>query len=57
MHNTVNNVLFEWNKVSIISEAIVQQRLRSLGYEIRCDGLNNFPTDSHTLGNLLEEVK
>jgi hypothetical protein len=57
VHNTVNNVLFEWNKVSIISEAIVQQRLRSLGYEIRCDGLNNFPTDSHTLGNLLEEVK
>lgn len=56
VHNTVNNVLFEWDKVNIIAEAIVQQRLRSLGYEIRCDGLNNFPTDSKTLSNLLEEV-
>lgn len=53
--STVNNNLFTWVPISIISEAIVQQRLRKIGYEIRCDGLNVFPTDSRTLYNLLEK--
>ena len=46
----------EWENLSLVAEAIVQQRLRTLGYEIRCDGLNTFPTDSKTLYNLLEKV-
>jgi hypothetical protein len=45
---------FNWCSLNIISESIIQQRLRSLGYEIRCNGLNTFPTDSKTLYNLLE---
>jgi len=53
---TVSNKDLTWNPVNVISEAIVQQRLRSLGYEIRCDQLNTFPTDSKTLYNLLEKV-
>lgn len=32
--------------LSIIDEAYVQYRLRMHGYEIRCFGLNNFPTTS-----------
>jgi hypothetical protein len=52
---TIKNVLFSWTPVSIIAEAIVQQRLRANGYEIRCDGLNVFPTESTTLYNLLEK--
>lgn len=52
---TINNVPFSWNPVNIIAEAIVQQRLRANGYEIRCDGLDVFPTDSATLYNLLEK--
>lgn len=52
---TINNVLFSWDPVNIIAEAIVQQRLRANGYEIRCDGLDVFPTDSTTLYNLLEK--
>jgi hypothetical protein len=52
---TINNVPFSWNPVNIIAEAIVQQRLRTNGYEIRCDGLDDFPTDSRTLYNLLEK--
>ena len=43
-----------WKPINIIAEAIVQQRLRSAGYEIKCDGLDTFPTDSETLYNLLE---
>lgn len=52
---TINNVSFSWNPVNIIAEAIVQQRLRANGYEIQCDGLDVFPTDSTTLYNLLEK--
>jgi hypothetical protein len=52
--HTVDNNDFTWYQVNIIAEAIVQQRLRALGYEIRCDGLNTFPTDSKTLYSLLE---
>lgn len=54
--HTINNLPFSWNSLNIIAESIVQQRLRSNGYEIRCDGLNTFPTDSRTLYNLLEKV-
>ena len=52
---TINNVPFSWNPVNIIAEAIVQQRLRAVGYEIRCDGLDTFPTDSTIFYNLLEK--
>jgi hypothetical protein len=50
---TVTNQEFTWQPISIISEAIVQQRLRSAGYEIKCDGLNTFPINSKTLYSLL----
>jgi hypothetical protein len=53
-NNTINNIAFSWEQLHIVASAIVQQRLRSLGYEIRCDGLNTFPTDSATLYSLLE---
>lgn len=53
--NTVEQIDFNWNNLSIISEAIIQQRLRDKGFEIRCDGLNIFPTDSISLYNLLEK--
>jgi hypothetical protein len=47
---------FTWNKISIISEAIIQQRLRTLGYEIKCYELDEFPTDSEILFSLLEKI-
>lgn len=50
------NVQIQWQPLNLAAEAIIQQRLRALGYEIRCDGLNAFPTDSETLYNLLEKV-
>lgn len=56
VNDTLNQKLFRWNPVCIVSEAVVQQRLRAKGYEIKCDGLNTFPTDSETLYNLLEKV-
>jgi hypothetical protein len=56
IESTINQQSFTWNKISIISEAIIQQRLRTLGYEIRCHNLNEFPTDSETLFSLLEKL-
>jgi hypothetical protein len=45
----------QWKQLNIISESIIQQNLRYNGYEIKCDGLNQFPTDSITLHNLLDK--
>jgi hypothetical protein len=53
INHTIKNVDFSWNTLSIVSEAIIQQKLRSLGYEIQCDGLDVFPTDAKSLYSLL----
>jgi hypothetical protein len=52
---TIGNQPMSWSTINIIAEAIIQQRLRALGYEIHCDGLDVFPTDSQSLYNLLEK--
>jgi hypothetical protein len=53
---SINNQPLVWKPVNIIAEAIVQQRLRAKGYEIRCDGLDIFPTDAIMFNTLLEKV-
>jgi len=55
LKNTLNKIDYHWNHLNIIAESIIQQRLRVCGYEIRCDGLNIFPTNSISLYNLLEK--
>jgi hypothetical protein len=52
----IANQPLEWQPISIIAEAIVQQRLRTNGYEIQCDGLDKFPTDAIMFNTLLEKV-
>ena len=49
---------FTWDtcKLSLISEAIIQKRLRDAGYEIRCFGLDEFPNNTETLVSLLENA-
>ena len=53
----IANQPLEWQPINIIAEAIVQQRLREKGYEIRCDGLDKFPTDAIMFNTLLEKVQ
>jgi hypothetical protein len=55
LETTLNKIDHNWKDLNIIAESIVQQRLRANGYEIRCDGLDIFPTDSISLYNLLEK--
>lgn len=52
---TINQEFLQWSNLCFLSEAIIQQRLRSKGYEIKCFGLTNFPKDSKSLYNLLEK--
>jgi hypothetical protein len=54
--HAINNEQLRWSSTNIIAEAIVQQKLRALGYEIQCDGLDVFPTDSKTLYTMLYKV-
>jgi hypothetical protein len=56
IENTLNSTEFAWESTNIIAEAIVQQRLRTAGFETQCDGLDIFPTNSLTLRDLLIPV-
>ena len=51
---TIKKSEFRWTNLNIIAESIIQQRLRANGFEIKCNDLNVFPTDSISLYNLLE---
>ena len=53
---TINNTDFAWDRLNIIAESIIQQNIRSRGFEIKCWMLNEFPTDSQTLHSLLERI-
>lgn len=54
--SVINNVYLEWKPLNILSEAIIQKRLRDLGYNLKCYNLNTFPTNSHDLYALLEKL-
>lgn len=51
----INNQYLEWRpeNLNVISEAIIQQNLRRVGYDIKCYGLNEFPTNTKDLKKLL----
>lgn len=56
--STLRQINFDWHdrRLCIISEAIIQQRLREQGFEIQCWDLNSFPTNTETLSNILEKI-
>lgn len=54
--SVINNQVFEWEELTLTSESWVQWQLRNLGYEIRCHGLDTFPTNSIQLKELLYTV-
>ena len=49
---------YTWNNntLSIISEAILQKTLKQKGYELKCQDLNTFPTNTKDLHSLLYRV-
>lgn len=56
--HTLQQRNFDWSnsRLCLISEAIIQHRLREQGFEIKCWNLNSFPTNTETLTNILEKI-
>lgn len=52
--STVAAQPLQWRELNPIAEAIIQKKLRDLGWEIRCHDLDIFPRDSIQLYSLLE---
>lgn len=46
----------QWDKLTIIDEAHIQKTLRDHHYEIQCDGLNMFPTNTDELQKILYRI-
>ena len=44
---------FSWRTLSFAEEALLQCQLLHAGYEIQCDGLDEFPTDTHTFEKII----
>lgn len=56
VNDVVNHRQVEWEELTLTSESWVQWELRNRGFEIRCDGLDMFPTNSIQLRELLYPV-
>ena len=54
VHSLVNDIEFNWPKLTLIDEAFLQHYLRVQGYEIKCWNLNMFPTNTNDFLPLLE---
>ena len=52
----LGNQDYTWDELPFISEVWVQWQLRNQGFEIQCDGLDKFPTNSIQLRELLYPV-
>lgn len=57
VQHALSGVDTTWPALSPVGEAIVQHHLRSQGWEIKCDGLDIFPTNSVQLKKLLYQPK
>ncbi len=52
----INNKSLEMNELSIVDESQIQHRLRIAGYEIECYGLNEWPSTTTQLRELVYKV-
>jgi hypothetical protein len=53
----INNVDIPMNECSIFDQADIQRRLRNAGYEIKCYGLNEWPSTTKQLRELIYEAE
>lgn len=56
VQSVLNNTALSWEPLGLCSEVWIQWSLRNHGFEIRCDGLDTFPTNSVHLKELLYPV-
>lgn len=57
LDSLLNTKPIDWSseKISIIDEAFIQKSLRDAGYEIKCFGLDKFPTNTNSFLKILEK--
>ena len=53
VESSISGEHLDWTELPLPSESWIQWQFRNLGYEIRCDGLDTFPTNSLQLKELL----
>jgi hypothetical protein len=55
---TTNQKITSWtsSQLCLLSEAMIQKKLRDNGYDLKCYGLDTFPTDSIQLYRLMEKL-
>ena len=53
IQSILSDYYFEWNNLPLISQSWVQWQLRNQGFEIQCNDLNIFPTNSVQLKKLI----
>ena len=55
---TLSGAVFDWQheSLTIISESWIQWKLRTQGFEIKCHGLDIFPTNSVNLQKLIYKI-
>jgi hypothetical protein len=58
VNSIVEQEIVDWadQYLGLASESYIQWQLRNLGYEVQCDGLDMFPTNSVQLKKLLYTV-
>lgn len=55
LQHLINNEYFDWQhlQLTILDEAFIQRELRHAGFEIKCYGLDKFPTNTRSFGKIL----
>lgn len=56
IESVCNGADFDWDPIGLCGESYIQWDLRNRGWEIQCDGLDIFPTNSLKLKELLYPV-
>ena len=56
IQSIIDDCYFEWDELPLVSQSWVQWRLRDLNFEIQCDGLDIFPSNSVQLNKLLYRI-
>jgi len=54
MEHLNNNEFLEWNKLSLYGEALLQYKIRKNNKQLRCYGVNDFPTNTIELKSIIE---
>jgi len=52
--NIIQNTDYKWNNLDIVSEALLQYKLKKHGILLKCFNLNNFPTSTRELQKCFE---